>query len=613
MCGIVAYYGKQNQVLETLLGGLKRLEYRGYDSSGVAIITKDSAVFSAKEPGKIINLENEIGSKEIPEFANIGLAHTRWATHGIPNKNNAHPHHSFNKKIWVIHNGIIENYKELKEELKEKGLEFYSDTDTEVIPNLIQYFYTDNLKEAVLKALSKVRGAYSLGIFTTDEPDHLIGAKKGSPLVLGVGDGELILASDVSPVISRTRDVIYLEDNEIVDIRGGEYEILSLENSHLDKKIEHIDWDDNAANKEGFEHFLLKEIVEQPRVIQDSIRGRLVFDAADIKFGGLLDVQDRLKTIEKVVIVGIGTSFYAAKLGEMYFESLAGIFAKAEMSPEFRYKDSAIDDKTWVIAISQSGETADTIAAIEEAKRKGALVTGIVNTVGSTISRITDAGVYNHIGPEISVASTKAFTSSSVILLMHAILLGRMKGLGFAEGEKLINSIKGLPQLISEVVKDRESIKQTASKYKDYKNLIYLGRKYNYPVSLEGALKIKEISYIHAEGLSGGELKHGFIALIDENLPTVALATKDSVYEKMYSNLEEIRARSGPILAIATKNDEAIKDIARDIIYVPESDSEETQAILNNISLQLFAYYCSAMKGLDVDKPRNLAKSVTVE
>lgn len=613
MCGIVAYYGKENQVLETLLSGLKRLEYRGYDSSGVAILTQAQTVFSEKQTGKIVNLENAISVKEKPKFGHIGLAHTRWATHGIPNKNNAHPHHSFNKKIWVIHNGIIENYKELKEELKEKGLQFYSDTDTEIIPNLIEYFYTGNLREAVLKALSKVRGAYSLGIFTIDEPDHLIGAKKGSPLVLGVGDGELILASDVSPVISRTRDVIYLEDNEIVDIHDGEYEILSLENSHLDKKIEHIDWDDNAANKEGFEHFLLKEIVEQPRVIQDSIRGRLIFDSADIKFGGLLDIQDRLKTIEKVVIVGIGTSFYAAKLGEMYFESLAGIFAKAEMSPEFRYKDSAIDDKTWVIAISQSGETADTIAAIEEAKRKGALVTGIVNTVGSTIARITDAGVYNHIGPEISVASTKAFTSSSVILLMHAILLGRMRSLGFSEGEKLINSIKELPELIKEIVDSRELIKTVAASYKDYKDLIYLGRKYNYPVSLEGALKIKEISYIHSEGLSGGELKHGFIALIDENLPTVALVTKDSVYEKMYSNLEEIKARSGPVLAIASHGDESIRDIAKDVIYVPQSGSEETQAILNNIALQLFAYYCSAMKGLDVDKPRNLAKSVTVE
>jgi glucosamine--fructose-6-phosphate aminotransferase (isomerizing) len=613
MCGIVGYYGKNKNILDTLISGLKRLEYRGYDSAGVAALTLSGDIFSVKEAGKVSNLERSIQSQNVPELKGIGIAHTRWATHGVPNKENSHPHHSNNKKIFLIHNGIIENYQELKDELVAEGINFYSQTDTEVVANLIQKYYQKDLKEAVLKAVSRVIGAYSLLIICKDEPNRLIAAKKGSPLVMGIGQEEFLFGSDVSPIISKTKDVIYLEDGELVDIQDGNYEILNLKNQNVSKDIQKIEWDEEAASKEGFDHFLLKEITEQPKVILDSIRGRLVFDEGNVKFGGLIDVMEKIKNVRKVVILGIGTSFYAAKLGELYFEAIARISAKAEMSPEFRYNDTAIDDQTWVIAISQSGETADTIAAIQEAKRKGALVTGIVNTVGSTISRITEAGVYNHIGPEISVASTKAFTSQVLLLLMHAILLGRSRKLGYTDGIELIKAIEELPKMIEKVLENSENIKQIAKKYIDYENIVYVGRKYNYPVALEGALKLKEISYIHAEGLSGGEFKHGFIALIDEKIPTIAIATKDSIYEKMVSNIQEIRARSGKMITIATIGDKNIQNFSDDIIFVPNSAREEIQPLINNIALQLFAYHCSTLKGLDVDKPRNLAKSVTVE
>jgi glutamine---fructose-6-phosphate transaminase (isomerizing) len=613
MCGIVGYYGKNKKVLDTLISGLKRLEYRGYDSAGIAAITENNDIFCVKEAGRVVKLEESINSKKRPDLKGIGIAHTRWATHGVPSQENSHPHNSNNQKIFLIHNGIIENYQELKDELIADGIDFYSQTDTEVVANLIQKYYENDLREAVLKALSRVVGAYALLIICKDEPDRMIAAKKGSPLVMGVGNDEFLFGSDVSPIIHKTKDVIYLEDGELVDLKDGKYEILNLKNQNIAKTIQKVEWDEEAASKEGYDHFLLKEITEQPKVIEDSIRGRLILDEGGIKFGGLIDVMDRLKKIKKVVILGIGTSFYAAKLGELYFEAIGGIPAKAEMSPEFRYNDSAIDKYTWVIAISQSGETADTIAAIEEAKRKGALVTGIVNTVGSTISRITDAGVYNHIGPEISVASTKAFSSQVLLLLMHAILLGRSKRLGYTDGIELVKAIQELPKMIAEVLDQSDKIILLAKKYYKYDNLVYVGRKYNYPIALEGALKLKEISYIHAEGLSGGEFKHGFIALIDENMPTIAIATKDSIYEKMVSNIQEIRARSGKIITIASQGDSNIEKFSEDTIFVPNSTREEVQPLINNIVLQLFAYYCSTLKGLDVDKPRNLAKSVTVE
>lgn len=613
MCGIVAYYGGSGEVVDTLMSGLRRLEYRGYDSSGVALMCRGSLVYNKKAIGKVIELEKGIIASPPESLLKIGIAHTRWATHGIPSVANAHPHRSFDHKIWLVHNGIIENYKELKDEMISEGLEFYSQTDTEVVANLIASNYQGNFKEAVIKSLNKLRGAFALAIICKDEPDNLIVAKFGAPLVLGLGKNDFIVASDVSAIISRTREVIYLEDGELVEISGDKYKISDFAGKDLDKNTQTVEWDEESASKEGFDHFLIKEIMEQPKATTDSIRGRLLKEGGDVRFGGLIDIGPKLPEIENILLIGVGTSFYAAKLGELYFEELAGIPVKVEMSPEFRYKNSVINQKTWVIALSQSGETADTIVAVQEAKRKGALVTGITNVVGSTLSRITDAGVYNHIGPEISVASTKAFTSQSVILLMHAILIGRMKHLGFSEGKSLVEEILKLPSIIEKVLSQNANIDALARKYFHYNNLIYLGRKYNFPIALEGALKLKEISYIHAEGLSGGELKHGFIALVDENFPTIAIATKDSVYEKMISNLMEIKARKGPILALATEGDVDILEICDDVIFVPKVGVEQIQPIVNNIVLQLFAYHCSVLKGLDVDKPRNLAKSVTVE
>lgn len=613
MCGIVGFYGKKDSILDTLLGGLKRLEYRGYDSSGVAIITSDNNIFTKKAIGRITNLESVIQSDSLPEFDSVGIAHTRWATHGVPSTQNAHPHRSSNNKIWVVHNGIIENYKEIKDKLESQGHTFESQTDTEVVAKLIGSLYQDDLKKAVLLALNHLEGAYALAIISSDEPGRLIGAKKGSPLVLGVATDEFILASDVSAIISKTRDVIYLEDNELIDINQGKYEIINSENQILSKDMEKIDWDEEAASKEGFDSFLAKEITEQATGIIDSFRGRLVQKEANIRFGGLIDVMDKLREIDKVIIVGIGSSYFAAELGALYFEKLAGISTKAEMSTEFRYKDNVIDNKTWVIALSQSGETADTIGAINEAKQKGALVTGIVNVVGSTISRITDSGVYNHIGPEMSVASTKAISSQYLILLMHAILLGRIRDLGFSTALELIQDILKLPQYFKESLQIWPQIAEIAKQYQTATSFIYLGRRFNFPVAKEGAIKLKELSYIHAEAFSGGELKHGPIAMIDENLPTLAMCTADTLYSKQVSSITEIKARKGPIIAIVNSLDTQLQDIVDHQIVVPKAETEEIQAMINNITLQIFAYEIAKVKGLDLDKPRNLAKSVTVE
>ena len=613
MCGIVGYYGKKEAVLDTLINGLKRLEYRGYDSAGVAVLTPQNQVYSQKAVGRIVSLENAIASNPLLESGIVGIAHTRWATHGVPTVANAHPHRTTDSKIWLVHNGIIENYKELKEELQADGVVFESQTDTEVLTKMIGKHYRGDLKQAVLEVLRKVIGAYAIAVICSDEPNRMIGVKKGSPLVLGVGKEELILASDVSAIISKTRDVIYLEDSEMVDIKDNNYEIINFENQILNKNLEKVDWDEEAASKEGFDTFMAKEICEQPRVIQDSFRGRLILDEANIKFGGLLDVSDRLRTIDKVVIVGIGSSFFAAQLGELYFEKLAGITAKAEMSTEIRYKDNSIDENTWVINISQSGETADTIGAIQEAKRKGALVTGIVNAVGSTISRITDSGVYNHIGPEISVASTKATTSQYLILLMHAVLLGRMRKLGFSEAQKIIEDIQNLPKYIEETIKNWDNIKEIAHKYSTSQSFIYLGRRFNFPIAREGAIKLKELSYIHAEAFSGGELKHGPIAMIDQNLPTLAICNQDDLYEKQVSSIQEILARSGPVIAVANIGDDKIGETVTDVIFVAKAQTQEVQAIVNNVVMQIFSYETARSKNLDIDKPRNLAKSVTVE
>jgi glutamine---fructose-6-phosphate transaminase (isomerizing) len=612
MCGIVGFYSKKN-MLDTLISGLKRLEYRGYDSAGVAIHTSKNSVYCVKAVGKVLELEKKIESSDIPELGVVGIAHTRWATHGEPTEDNAHPHFSHDKKIYVIHNGIIENYKPLKASLETQGIVFRSKTDTEIVANLISTNYKGDLKEAVYNSLGQLEGAYAFAIICEDEPDRIIAAKKGSPLLLGVGIDEIIVASDVSAIINCTKDVIYLEDGELVDIKNGQYRVTNFFDEDINKTIQSVDWNDEQATKEGYEHFLIKEIMEQANSVTESIRGRIDIENANVVFGGLLDVQDRINEINKIVLLGIGTSYYACKLGEMYIEDLTGIPTKAEMSPEFRYKSSTIDENTWVIALSQSGETADTISAIQEAKQKGALVTGIVNVVGSTVSRITDAGVYNHIGPEISVASTKAFTSSALILLLHAIHIGRKKKLSHSDGQILLEEIQKLPKLFKETLKLNDQIGLLAEKYYQSKDIFYLGRKYNYPIALEGALKLKEISHnIHSEALSGGELKHGFIALIDENRPTFAIATRDSVYEKMASNIEEVKARKGKVIAILSQADSDLINIVDDYVVVPQTYGK-LQPLINNLVFQMFAYHCSRLNGFDVDRPRNLAKSVTVE
>lgn len=615
MCGIVGYYGSKESVMETLISGLKRLEYRGYDSSGIAAVTQENKVFSVKAVGRIQNLEQKISDLVLPNLDSVGIAHTRWATHGVPSEDNAHPHSGVKKKIWVVHNGIIENYQTIKNELMRFGIEFYSQTDTEVIAKLIEFNYQNELREAVMTSLNKLEGAYALAIISSDQPGRIIGAKKGSPLILGVAPSELILASDVSAMINKTREVIYLEDNELVDINQGQYQIINLENKLQipRKSLEKIEWSEEDASKEGFSNFMSKEITQQKKSILETLRGRIVLESAEVKFGGLIDVHQKLREIEKVVILGIGSSFFAAHAGELFFEKLAGITAKAEMSAEFRYKASCIDDKTWVIAISQSGETADTIGAILEAKRRGALVTGIVNVVGSTISRITDAGVYNHIGPELSVASTKATTSQYVLILMHAILLGRMRNLDFAESLKILQDLKNIDSFIEQVLGQWEKIGAVAKKFFQVSSFLFLGRNYNFPISREGAIKLKEISYIHAEAFSGGELKHGPIAMIDEHFPTLVICNQDNLYEKQINTIAEINARKGPVIGLGDFGDEYLPLICNEVIRVPKTETAEVQAIVNMVALQIFAYEMANIRGLDIDKPRNLAKSVTVE
>jgi glucosamine--fructose-6-phosphate aminotransferase (isomerizing) len=608
MCGIIAYSGNQKSVLNTLVTGLKRLEYRGYDSAGVAIAA-DKKVYVQKAIGKIVSLEKEINEHPPKDTGTVGIAHTRWATHGLATERNAHPHCSADKKIWLVHNGIIENYLIIKKNLEKKGIVFETETDSEVVAKLIGFYYKNDLRKAVLKAISRLTGAFALCVISEDEPDRLIGVKMASPMVVGIAGDEVIIASDVSAIIDRTKEVIYLEDGELIDIKGSEYEVVSFDNELREKAISSVDWDLEKATKGGYDHFLIKEIMEQPQVIADSIRGRLLPESADVRFGGLFDVQKRLKEIDHVILLGVGTSYYSAKLGELFFNTLSGVRATAEMSPEFRYTKNIIDKKTWVIAISQSGETADTIAAINEAKKHGALVTGVVNVVGSTVSRITDAGVYNHIGPEISVASTKAFTSQSLLLLMQAVLLGRKHDLDYGRAEEIIQAIKKLPGVIEELLNSHRSIEEVAKSIYKCKDLLYIGRRFNYPIALEGALKIKEVSYIHAEGLSAGELKHGFIALIDKNLPTIAIATDDAVTDKMLANIAEVKAREGKIVALANKPISG----ADEQIIVPKINSEYLQPLVNNVALQLLAYYVAKYKKLDIDQPRNLAKSVTVE
>ena len=613
MCGIVGYIGKNN-ALPILLDGLKRLEYRGYDSAGVAIKTA-AGVSSIKAVGKLAELEKKIGITPLnPPLSGgqLGIAHTRWATHGQPTEDNAHPHTDCQKKIWLAHNGIIENYQELKSKLEAKGHKFISQTDTEALAHLLEDLYDGNLTSTLIKALKIIKGAYGLVLYHADEPDKLLAARCGSPLVLGLADDETIIASDVSAIIRYTKQVIYLDDNEVAEINGGGLKIYNLKNEEVAKRTDVIDWNVAESEKGGFPHFMLKEIFEQPASITNSLRGRIVLEEGKAKLGGLEEVERRLREINKIVIVACGTAKHAGLVGEYMFEEYAGVPTEVDYASEFRYRKPVLDNKTLVIAISQSGETADTLAAVREVKEKGALTLGIVNVVGSTIARETDAGVYNHIGPEISVASTKAFTSQAAILALMAVMLGRQRQLSLVMGQRIVRELAELPDKITEILKSSEAIKTIAEKYYQFKHFAYLGRKYNQPVALEGALKLKEISYIHAEGFPSGEMKHGAIALIDENFPALVIIPADSVYEKNYSNLQEIKARGGQIIAVATPGDERIKQAADEVIYIPKT-LEMLTPILASIPLQLFAYHMAVLNGRDVDKPRNLAKSVTVE
>ncbi|MBU0722011.1 glutamine--fructose-6-phosphate transaminase (isomerizing) [Patescibacteria group bacterium] len=611
MCGIVGYIGKNN-ALPILVDGLRRLEYRGYDSSGIAIMTGDDTVFLVKSIGRIQDLENKLGQSSMKRTGNLGIAHTRWATHGQPTEANAHPHTDCKNKIWLAHNGIIENYKELKNRLELSGHNFKSETDTEVIVHLIEDLYQGNLTETLVRVLPMLKGTYGLVLYHVDEPDKLLAAKRGSPLIVGLAENQAIIASDVSAIVSYTRQIIYLDDGEIAEINSNDFRIINLKNQEINKRINNIDWDITECEKKGYPHFMLKEIFEQPETIKDSLRGRTILEDGKVKLGGLETFLNELRKIDRIVVAACGTARNAGLVGEYMFEEYSGLPCEVDYASEFRYRKPVLDNRTVVITISQSGETADTLAAVREAKEKGALTLGIVNVVGSTIARETDAGVYNHIGSEISVASTKAFTSQVVILSLMTVMLGRQRQMSLVTGQRIIKELLEIPEKIKKILKLNDKIKKIAEKYYKVEHFAYLGRKYNQPVAFEGALKLKELSYIHAEGFASGEMKHGTIALIDEKFPSFFIAPVDSVYEKNLSNMQEIKARGGKIIAITTQGNEAIEDLADDVIYIPKT-LEMLTPILSVIPLQLFAYHMAVLNGRDVDKPRNLAKSVTVE
>jgi glutamine---fructose-6-phosphate transaminase (isomerizing) len=611
MCGIVAYIGPR-EAYPIILKGLKRLEYRGYDSSGVALLNSGLKVY--KKKGKVADLEEMLMGKDV--HAHAGIGHTRWATHGEPSDRNAHPHISANGKLAMIHNGIIENYSLLKKELINKGYVFHSDTDTEVLLNFIEDIQKNNncgLEEAMRIALKRVVGAYVIILIDQDNPDTLIAARKGSPLVIGVGKGEHFLASDASPIIEYTKEVVYVNDYEIAIIKADELILKNLGNEKITPFIQKLDMELAAIEKGGYDHFMLKEIFEQPDTIFDCLRGRLDVNAGTITMAGIENHIDKLKNANRMVIIACGTSWHAGLVAEYVIEELCRIPVEVEYASEFRYRNPVVNPGDVIIAISQSGETADTIVAIERAKEHGAFIFGVVNAVGSSIARISHAGAYTHAGHEIGVASTKAFTAQLAVLTMMALKIGIEKGtIDQKRYQHLMNELHAIPEKIAEILKGHESIKKVGIKYKDAKDFLYLGRGYNFPIALEGALKLKEISYIHAEGYPAAEMKHGPIALVDETLPVVFVATKDSYHEKIVSNIQEIKARKGKVLAIITAGDDTIISMADDVMIVPEAD-ELVAPLLSVIPMQLLSYYIGVAKQLDVDKPRNLAKSVTVE
>lgn len=608
MCGIVGYVGKKNGI-PLVLNGLRRLEYRGYDSAGIAVQTNGKIVIS-KHKGKMKILDRAIIKSKLS--GNVVIGHTRWATHGAPNKLNAHPHLSSSENIALVHNGIIENYQSLRTFLKKKKINFKTETDSEVLVNLIEYFYKGNLEEAVANAVSEVVGAYAISVIANDNPGKIVATRFGPPLIIGLSKNEQYVASDVAAILEYTKDVIYLDDGEIATVTSSGVKTIDKDNLPVDKEVTEILWDLDKIEKGGYKHFMLKEIHEQSDTIRDSIRGRLDVANGTALLGGLRDFLPQILSASNLYITACGTSYHAAMIGENLIESFAGLPTEVEYASEFRYKDPIIDKDTVVIAISQSGETADTLAAVKMAKEKGATVLGICNVVSSSIARETDGGVYIHAGPEIGVASTKAFTAQVAVLTLLAQALGRLTGMSLAEGKRFVKDMNNIPDLAKIALDSSDHIKKIARKFKDADNFLYLGRGFNYPVALEGALKLKEISYIHAEGYPAAEIKHGPIALIDEKMPVVFIAPQDRTYEKVLSNIEQVKARKGSIIVIATEGDKKIKKIADWVISIPKVKSY-LYPILTVIPLQLLAYHIAVLRGCNVDQPRNLAKSVTVE
>ncbi len=610
MCGIIGYTGKRSS-LPILMEGLRRLEYRGYDSAGVAV-ANGGLLRVVRQKGKLRLLEERLRKESIE--GEYGIAHTRWATHGEPSERNAHPHLDGAGAIAVVHNGIIENYTSLRTSLEEKGHQFRSETDTEVLAHLIEENYGNgaSLERAVASALRMVEGTYGIAVICASEPGKIVGARNGSPLVVGVGHSENFVASDVAAILAHTRDVIYLDDGEMAVITPADCRTMTIDELPVTKVVEEISWNLEMIEKSGYEHFMKKEIFEQPDAMRNTMRGRLLLDEGIARLGGPNLTPEQIRQIRRIIITACGTSWHAGMIGEYMLEEFCKIPVEVEYASEFRYRNPVIQEGTLVLVISQSGETTDTQAALREAKRKGATVLGIVNVVGSTIARETDGGVYIHAGPEIGVASTKAFTCQVVALALLTLWMGRHRDMSLVQGRKLVEELWSIPDKIRRILQNESAIIEIAKTYYQHKNFLYLGRGYNFPVALEGALKLKEISYIHAEGYPAAEMKHGPIALIDENMPVVFLCTKDSAYDKIWNNMQEVRARKGRIVAVASEGDEAVAAMADHVIYVPHT-LEPFTPLVSVVPLQLLAYHMALLRGCNVDQPRNLAKSVTVE
>ena len=611
MCGIVGYIGQQ-EAEEILLTGLKRLEYRGYDSAGLAIVGDDGMRVEKRE-GKVDDLRQAVNGQ--PLNGTLGVGHTRWATHGAPNDVNAHPHESSNGDFALVHNGIIENHSAIKKKLQEKGYTFQSDTDTEVLVHLIEEIRRETglkLEEAVRQALTQVVGTYGIAVVSNTDDDLLIAARKGSPLILGIGEGEYFIGSDAAPLVEHTRQVVYLSDGEIVTVRRSGYEVKTIDNVPLEKEVHELEWSLSEIEKGGYDHFMLKEIMEQPDALEDAMRGRVLPEDNDVVLGGLHSVWDQLASANRIIIAACGTSWHSALVGEYLIESFARIPVEVEYASEFRYRDPILKEGDVVLVLSQSGETADTLAAVREARSKGVLCLGICNVVGSTIARETDAGVYLHAGPEIGVASTKAFTAQVAVLSQIALKLAKGRTLSNAEMASNLQALAEVPDKVREVLQMNDEIREMANVYRYASNFLYLGRGYNFPVALEGALKLKEISYIHAEGYPAAEMKHGPIALIDRFMPVVFIAMKDSTYDKVVSNIEEVVARDGSVIAITDEGNGELDELCEYVLRIPQTE-EFLSPLLTSIPLQLLSYHIAVMRGCHVDQPRNLAKSVTVE